>query len=109
MKEATIGGFSMSGKKGQKHYTTEIKTEILERIDKGEISLRAFCRESGVSRYAVQSWRRLQTGKVEKIPLKRGRPRVKPLTIMEEFAQENKRLKMENELLRSFLQAAGRK
>jgi len=58
----------MSGKKGQKHYSTEVKTEILKRIDSVEISLRAFCRESGISRYAVQSQRRIQTGKVEKIP-----------------------------------------
>ena len=99
----------MSGKKGQKHYSAEIKIEILERIDRGEISLRAFCRESGISRYAVQSWRRMQTGKVEKVPRKRARPRIKPFTSMEEIAQENKRLRMENELLRSFLQAAGRK
>lgn len=99
----------MSGKKGQKHYSTEIKAEILKQINNGEISLRAFCRESGISRYAVQSWRRIQNGKVEKVPRKKGRPRVKPLTTLEELAQENKLLKMENELLRSFLQAAGRK
>ena len=99
----------MSGKKGQEHYSAEIKTEILKKIDDGKVSLRAFCRESGISRYAVQNWRRIQNGKVEKVPRKRGRPRAKPLTTLEEFEQENKRLKMENELLRSFLQAAGRK
>lgn len=99
----------MSGKKGQKHYPAKTKAEILKRIDDGEVSLRAFCRESGISRYAVQSWRRIQNEKVVKVPRKRGRTRLKLLTTVEEFSQENKRLKMENELLRSFLQAAGRK
>lgn len=99
----------MAGKKGMKHYTTEFKAKVLEEIDKGIISLRGFCRESGISRYAVQSWRREQQGKVVKIPRKRGRPRSKPMTTIEELASENKQLKMENELMRSFIEAAGRK
>lgn len=44
------------------------------------------------------------------IPVKRrGRPRKTPLTTRQELEMENKQLKMEVELLRSFLQAAGRR
>ena len=99
----------MSGKKGMKNYTIEFKSAALKRIDNGEISLRGFCRESGVSRYAVQEWRRMQNGKIVLTSRKKGRSRRKPLTTIEELTAENKELKMENELLRSFLKASGRK
>lgn len=99
----------MAGKKEMKHYGEKFKTDVLKRIESGEMSLRCFCRESGISRYAVQSWRRIQTGKVLYLLKKRGRPRIKPLTTIEELTAENKQLRMENELMRSFLQAAGRK
>lgn len=39
---------------------------------------------------------------------RRGRPRKTPLTSQKKLELENKQLRMENELLRSFLQAAGR-
>ena len=42
------------------------------------------------------------------IPRKRGRPRKRPITTEEEYQQRIKQLEMENDLLRSFLQAAGR-
>jgi len=82
---------------------------VLRRIDNGEVGLREFCRTSGISRYAVQSWRRIEQGKVMPKVKKCGRPLTKQLTTIEELRIENERLQMENELLRSFLQAAGRK
>lgn len=42
-------------------------------------------------------------------PKPQGRPRLRKLTKEQELGLENKRLKTENDLLRSFLQAAGRK
>ena len=39
----------------------------------------------------------------------KGRPRVRPLCEKEEYEKEISRLKMENELLRDFLQLTGRK
>ena len=39
---------------------------------------------------------------------KKGRPRKRPLSTEEEYQQRIKQLEMENNLLRSFLQAAGR-
>ena len=41
-------------------------------------------------------------------PKQKGRPRKKPLTTQEEYEKEIARLKMENELLRDFLQLTGR-
>ena len=42
------------------------------------------------------------------IPRKKGRPRKRPISAEEEYCQRIKQLEMENDLLRSFLQAAGR-
>ena len=42
-------------------------------------------------------------------PKPKGRPRVRPMTAEEELRKENKRLQMENELLRDFLSETGRK
>ena len=39
---------------------------------------------------------------------KKGRPRKRPFSTEEEYQQRIKQLEMENDLLRSFLQAAGR-
>jgi len=43
-----------------------------------------------------------------KISIKRGRPRKRPIATEEGCQQRIKQLEMENDLLRSFLQAAGR-
>ncbi len=43
------------------------------------------------------------------IPKRKGRPRKKPITTQKEMELEVSRLKMENELLRDFLQSIGRR
>lgn len=43
------------------------------------------------------------------VPSKRGRPRKRPLSSEEGYKKRIKQLEMENELLRTFLQVAGRK
>ena len=90
----------MSGKKGMKKYPPEIREKVVSRIHAGE-SQCALSREYGISRYAIQSWL-----KEPALPKKRGR---KPAKTLAEYKYENKRLKMENELLRDFLQYTGRK
>lgn len=90
----------MSGKKGMKKYPTGIREEVMSRIRAGE-SQRAMSLEYGISRYAIQSWL-----KERAMPKQRGR---KPAKTLAEYKYENKRLKMENELLRDFLQSTGRK
>ena len=89
----------MSGKKGMKKYPIEIREEVVMRIHAGD-SQCALSREYGISRYAIQSWL-----KEPSIPKQRGR---KPAKTLQEYKYENKRLKMEVELLRDFLQSTER-
>lgn len=98
----------MSGKKGMNHYSEEMKEQIRREIQRGK-SQKEISREYGVSRYAIQSWcgLRPETKLRQIAPLPKGRPR-KGKTI-EDYEKENKRLKMENDLLRDFLQSTGRK
>ena len=90
----------MSGKKGMKKYPEGIREAVVSRIRNGE-SQRAMSREYGISRHAIQEW--LQQGVLSKT---RGR---KPAKTLQEYKYENKRLKMEVELLRDFLQRTERK
>lgn len=90
----------MSGKKGMKKYSVEVREEVVGRVHAGE-SQRALCREYGISRWAIQCWL-----KESVLPKARGR---KPAKTLAEYKYENKRLKMENELLRDFLRSTGRK
>ena len=90
----------MSGKKGMKKYLIGIREEVVMRIHAGD-SQCALSREYGISRYAIQSWLKEPT-----IPKQRGR---KPAKTLQEYKYENKRLKMEVELLRDFLQSVERK
>ena len=90
----------MSGKKGMKKYPMGIREEVVARIHLGD-SQCALSREYGISRYAIQSWL-----KEPSIPKQRGR---KPAKTLQEYKYENQRLKMENKLLRDFLQFAERK
>ena len=90
----------MAGKKGMKKYPAGIREEVVARIRSGE-SQRALSREYGISRYAIQNWL-----KEPVLPKTRGR---KPAKTLAEYKYENKRLKMENELLRDFLRSTERK
>ncbi len=90
----------MSGKKGMKKYPIGKREEVVSRIHAGD-SQCALSREYGISRYAIQSWL-----KEPPIPKQRGR---KPAKTLQEYKYENKRLKMEVELLRDFLQSVERK
>ena len=90
----------MSGKKGMKKYPMGIREEVVARIRAGE-SQRALSQEYGISRYAIQCWL-----KEPVLPKARGR---KPAKTLAEYKAENKRLKMENELLRDFLRFTQRK
>ena len=90
----------MSGKKGMKKYPTGIREAVVSRIRAGE-GQRELSREYGISRYAIQSWL-----KEPSLPKQRGRKSPKTL---QEYKYENKRLKMEVELFRDFLQSMERK
>ena len=85
-----------------RQYADSLKELVRQRIASGE-SQREISREMGISRYTIQSWcgLRPETKLRQIAPLPKGRPR-KNKTI-EDYIQENKRLKMEVELLRDFL------
>lgn len=96
----------MSGKKGMPRYSEETKEKIIAEQKAGS-SINALSRTYGISRYSIQSWCGLRP-EVElrhAAPLPKGRPVTKPET----KDQIIKRLKMENELLKNFLSAVGRK
>lgn len=90
----------MSGKKGMKKYPIEVRENVIARIRAGE-SQQALSREYGISRWAIQCW-------LKEPALSKTRER-KPVKTLAEYKYENKRLKMENELLRDFLYSTGRK
>ena len=89
----------MSGKKGMTKYPLGIRETVVTRIRAGESQNRV-SQEYGISRYAIQSWL-----KESVVPKRRGR---KPVKTIADYKYENKRLKMENELLRDFLQSTER-
>lgn len=94
----------MSGKKGMKQYPESIKNEIRIKQEKGK-SVNSLSKEYGISRWAIQQWCGL-TKEKRYLPKVRGR---KPAKTLQEYKYENKRLKMENELLRDFLLLIERK
>ena len=91
----------MSGRKGMRHYSEELKEEIRQEIAGGKSQNEVSC-EYGISRYTVQSWCGLRPA-----PLPKGRPG--KIKTIEDYEKENKRLKMENELLQDFLRSIERK
>ncbi len=96
----------MGNRKGQKHYPEGIKRIVVAEQQAGK-SVRSLSAKYGVSRYTIQSWWGLcpEVNRRQMAPLKKGRPTSKP----EELEKKVKRLEMENELLRNFLQELERK
>ena len=96
----------MGNRKGQKHYSEEIKAQIRKEHEEGA-STHLLERKYGISRHSIASWcgLRPEVNRRQIAPLKRGRPTNKP----EDLEKKVKRLEMENELLRNFLQELERK
>ena len=93
-----------------KHYWRETLPKVLEMKENG-YTHRQIAEELGFSmdqiKRLLERYNRKQR-KPQKIPLKRGRPRIRLLVGEQEHIERIKQLEMENDLLRSFLQAAGR-
>ena len=94
----------MSGKQGMKHYPIGIREKIVSEYNNG-VSQLELSRRYGISRYAIQCWTGARPEK-NVVPKLRGR---KPAKTLQEYKYENKRLRMENELLRDFLSLTERK
>lgn len=99
----------MSGKKGQKHYPGAIREEVLRRLSNGE-SQRKISQEMKISRYAIQSWSglRKEVNQRKLDPKAKGRPRKDGQLPHQNEQKEIEHLRMENKLLRDFLQFIGR-
>ena len=97
----------MSGRKGMKQHPEWIKEQVRERIAAGETQTQ-LSKELGISRYSIQSWCGLRSEtKLRQIaPLPKGRQ--KKIKTIEDYEKENKRLRMEVELMRDFLQSTER-
>ena len=99
----------MSRKKGQRNYPEAVRVEVLRRLASGE-SQKRISREMGISRYAIQSW----SGRRKEVNLRKtnakpkGRPRKDGQPPHQNEKSELERLRMENKLLRDFLQLTGR-
>lgn len=98
----------MSGKKGMKHYLESYKEQVRQDYGAGT-SMRSVSRKYGISMYSVESLcgKRPEVNLRQTAPLKKGRPSAEKS--IEDYKQENKRLKMEVELLRGFLSLTERK
>ena len=96
----------MAGKKGMRHYPKEFR-ERIESEHKARSGIGELSRKYGVSRYSVQSW----CGLCREVELRHAAPLPKGRSKEETGTQEQRiwRLKMENELLRNFLSAVGRR
>ncbi len=94
-----------------KHYGKTIIKEVLKMKEQG-MTHRAIGEKYGLTKTQVKKLVERYNKSEHALPNKprpKGRPRKRPLTAEEDYIQEIKRLKMEVELLRSFLQAAGRR
>ena len=60
----------------------------------------------GLTKVQIKNWINRFNKKIEQTPKSRRR---KPAVTIQEYKYENKRLRMENELLRDFLHLAGRR
>ncbi|MDL2287267.1 hypothetical protein LJB90_01720 [Eubacteriales bacterium OttesenSCG-928-G02] len=98
----------MAGKKGMKNYPEAVKEELRKAYKEGQ-SVNELSKKYGISRYAIQSWCGLRPEtKIRQIaPLPKGRTKI--IKTIDDYKKENKRLKMENELMRDFLSLAERK
>ena len=98
----------------KRNYTNIAKLEpkIITLRDMGK-SRTEIAEELGLTWKQVDNWvtryNKRKTAVISGIPTKRkGRPRTRPMTKVEEYEKEIARLEMENKLLRDFLELTGR-
>ena len=99
----------------KRNYTNirNLEPEIISLRDEGK-SRTQIAEELGLTYKQVDNWitryNKRKAAVTAGVPSKRkGRPRTRPLTAVEEYEKEIARLEMENKLLRDFLELTGRK
>jgi len=96
-----------------KHYTAREREQIERLRQSGEtyasIGKQLGRRKEHIKEYFRRKRNNEQLGIYASPPGRKGRPRTTPLTKMREFELRVNELERENDLLRSFLRAAGRR
>ena len=96
-----------------KHFTAWEREEI-ERLNQSGQTHRAVGEQLGYSRMQIKEYfhrlyKKKRVGTAQEPPKRKGRPRKNPITPQREYELRIKELELENDLLRSFLHAAGRR
>ena len=84
----------------------DIKAMVEEGKTQREIAEHYGFKDKSIVKGLLKRERKKQIQQFQRVPKQRGR---KPAKTLQEYKYENKRLKMENELLRDFLQSMERK
>jgi len=96
-----------------KHFNA-YERETIERLREEGNTHRAIGEQLGYSRTQIKEYfhrlaKKERTEKMAEPPRRKGRPRINPMTKQREHELRIKELERENQMLRSFLQAAGRR
>ena len=91
---------------------TELEPVIIAMREAGHTN-REIANHLGVEKRQIECWVNRRNRKQKKLaagipPKPKGRPRTRPLSTTEEYEREISRLRMENKLLRDFLQSTER-
>lgn len=92
-----------------KQYEKEISKMHEEGFTYRKIGEKLGYTKTQVKEFAKRQRKRIKEHSTKTVPKRRGRPRKKPITSQREMELEINKLKMENELLRDFLQSFGRR
>ena len=93
------------------HFTA-VESVIIAMREAGDTN-REIADHLGVEKRQIECWVNRRNRKQKKLaagipPKPKGRPRIRPLSTTEEYEREISRLRMENKLLRDFLQSTER-
>ena len=93
------------------HFTA-VESVIIAMREAGHTN-REIADHLGVEKRQIECWVNRRNRKQKKLaagipPKPKGRPRIRPLSTTEEYEREMSRLRMENKLLRDFLQSTDR-
>jgi hypothetical protein len=109
-----IGGIVMSIKKSKKQFGSAIINEVKEMVSQGKTQKKiaeffGLKDKLVIKQLLIRERRKYNAIVAGIVPLAKGRPRKSDVVSEQSKDNEIKRLKMEIELLRSFLQITGRK
>lgn len=90
------------------HHVQHMESIVFARKSEGKTN-KEIAKELGLSKVQLRNLITRYNRRKTIIPRRKGRPRTTPLTTVKALEQENRRLQMEVDLLRDFLQGIERK